>query len=327
MNYRQLLGLLVSALLAATLLGTAPTATASYSSTSVSPAPAASVNPKQDFPRLPRYCATRKDLIPPKPVTCKLNDFRKNRPTLVLWGDSHAWHLIPGLKVAVRSRDINLVAFMMGSCPVMDNNLTDKERRTAYDCLKSNERALNFIGDLKRGGRDFRVLVSSNWQRYRHLIKIGDRGSYAGQMAHFWKEDGARAFKTLGRMKVGVDVVGQAVTVPENHKNCKIDNDPFACNLSRRQALPDERGTKRWVKHQMNALAGSPRYIDINRMCNAKVCLGRPDGVYTFWDDLHISASMSKLVAPVFAETVTRAGGSEPDGDGGGGCQLIIFCR
>jgi hypothetical protein len=321
MIYRRLLGTLASALLAATLLGAAPTATASPSALSSPPA-SASVDPKRDFPHLPRECATRKELIPQRPLRCNLNEFDRNRPTLVLWGDSHVWQVIPGVRLAARGRNINLVAFMAGSCAVMDPNLTKRQRRTAPDCLKTNEKALDFIHKLKQDNRQFRVLIGTNWQRNRYALKVGDNVTYHGRMAHIWEKAGPRAFRTLGRWRVGVDVVGQALTVPEDARKCRKGMDPYACNLPRHRALPDERGNKRWVKRNMRELAGRPRYINLNTMCSDKVCLAKPKGVYTFWDEYHISATMSKWLSPLFDETVTRAGGKTEDG---GGC--LLFCR
>jgi hypothetical protein len=332
MSTTRLLGALASALLAASLFGAVPasakpaaTAAGSADSAPVAAISAAAVDPKRDFPRLPRKCATPRELIPQQPMKCNLNEFDRSRPTVVLWGDSHVWQLIPGVRLAAQDRDVNLVAFMLGSCPVMDPNLTKRQRRSAPDCLKSNEKALGFIHNLKRDKREFRVLLGTNWQRYRHAIKVGDRGSYHGQMAHYWQKHGSRAFTTLGRWRVGVDVAGQAVTVPENPRKCRIDMDPYACNLPRDRALPDERGTKRWVKRNMRALAGQPGYIDVNRMCDARICLGKPKGVYTFWDEFHISASMSKWLSPLFERTVTLAGGSSPDD--GGTCTVPLLCR
>jgi hypothetical protein len=292
---------------------------------------------------MPRKCVDPKLLIPQKPVKCNLNGFKAGRPTLVLWGDSHAWQMIPALKGAARGRNVNLVAFLMGSCPVMDPNLTREQIQTgaAPACLLSNDRALRYVEGLKANHQRVHVLLGTYWQRYLHAIRKGDTKSYHGQMAAIFKTAGPRLFRTLGRLRVPVDVDGQMVTAPSDGKaSCYTDRFyAYSCDLPRTKALRNEKGTKSWVKKQMRSLYGSPRYVDANKMCNKTTCFAIPQGVHTFWDFQHISASMSAKLSFVLDKTVTRAGGSGKangggpilggdggNGGGGGGCTLIIFC-
>jgi hypothetical protein len=331
-NTRRLLGLVLAALLTATLMSLPSGATA-VPATSASSVLAAQRDPADDFPRMPRRCVNPENLIPQYPGKCNLNDFRKGRPTIVLWGDSHAWQMIPALRKASRKRGVNLVAFVMGSCPVMDNQLSAQERNDAPLCLRSNDLALRYVANLKSHHRKVRVLLATYWWRYLQAIRAGDTKSYTGEMAARFKTAGPRLFRTLGRMHVNVDVNGQVVTVPPNHASCPKGNTPYACDLSRKRALRNEASTRRYVKRHMRALSGKPGYIDANRMCDATTCYARtPEGIYTFWDDQHISASMSRHLSYVLNRTVTRAGGKKlpapppDDGGDGGGCPLIILC-
>ena len=84
---------------------------------------AGAVKPRNDHATMPRSCVDPADLIPQEPTICELTKNTKDRPTVVLWGDSHAWQMIPGLRRAAASKDLNLVAIVMGGCPPMDNNL------------------------------------------------------------------------------------------------------------------------------------------------------------------------------------------------------------
>ena len=339
---RRLLGLVLATFLTGTLLSL-PSGASAATATSAAPASVSSAvlataagrDPAQDFPRMPRKCVDPKLLIPQQPTKCHLNKFRKARPTIVLWGDSHAWQMIPALRLAARDRRVNLVAFVMGSCPVMDNQLTPKEASSAPACLKSNHRALKYVTNLKSRKKKVRVLMGTYWQRYLRSIRVGDTKTYHGQMAARFKTAGPQLFRTLGRMRIPVDVDAQVVTVPPHHKSCPKGNTPYACDLPRKKALRDETTTKRWVKKQMRSLSGKPLYINVNRMCNAETCYARSDeGIYTFWDDQHISASMSRHLSYVLTPTVTKAGGKklppddggDGDGGGGGGCTLIIIC-
>jgi SGNH domain (fused to AT3 domains) len=334
---RRLLGLLIAALISATVL-TLPSG--AHAATASAGTLAAKADPVHDFAKMPRKCVDPKLLIPQTPTKCNLNGFKEGRPTIVLWGDSHAWQMIPALRNAARNRNVNLVAFVMGSCPAMDPALTPEERHGgAPACLISNDRALRYVAGLKAHKKRVHVLIGTYWQRYLHAIRIGDTTSYYGEMASYWKTAGPRLFHTLGRLKVGVDVDGQVVTVPQGVRDCFTNKYyAYSCDLPRKKALRGEKSTKTWVKHQMRALSGHPRYVDVNRMCNASTCFARPQGVYTFWDTQHISASMSRHLSYVLDQTVTRAGGSgkpngggpvlgdDDDNGGGGGCGIPILC-
>ncbi len=337
---RRLLGLLLAAFLTATVLSV-PTGAHAVTDRSA-PAAAKQKDPTKDFPKMPRKCVDPKLLIPQKPVKCNLNGFKQGRPTLVLWGDSHAWQMIPALRNAARGRNVNLVAFLMGSCPAMDPALTPEQRRAgnAPACLRSNDRALRYVEGLKTHKKRVHVLLGTYWQRYLHAIRVNDTSSYHGEMAAYWKTAGPRLFRTLGKLRVSVDVDGQMLTVPSNAKDCYTDKYyAYDCDLSRKKALRNEKSTKNWVKRQMRQLSGSPRYVETNKMCTQKTCFARPNGVYTFWDFQHISATMSRKLSYVLDKTVTRAGGTgkpngggpilgdDDDDDGGGGCTIPLFCR
>jgi len=341
---RRLLGLLVAALLSALVL-TAPTgaAAAEPDPGARAHAPAAKVNPVRDFPRMPRKCVDPKLLIPQKPTKCNINGFKSNRPTIVIWGDSHAWQMIPALKGAANKRNVNLVAFVMGSCPVMDPALTPQQRHgSAPACLISNDRALRFVAGLKAQKKPVHVVLGTYWQRYLKAIRTGQGTDYVKEMAKYWKAGGPRLFRTLGKLRVGVDVDGQIATAPLSLGSKCFTNDYYAntCNVSRGRAIPGEKSVKSWLKKQMKRLA-KPRFVNANRMCTAKTCYAKPGGVYTWWDYQHLSASMSRKLSYVFDQTVTRAGGTgrpngggpvldggeDGGGGGGGGCPLIILCR
>ena len=188
----------------------------------------------------------------------------------MLWGDSHAWQMIPALRSAARNRDVNLVAFLMGSCPAMDPALTQDQRENgAPACLVSNDLALKYVTNLKQNKKRVHVLLGTYWQRYLHVIRIGTAtSSTTKQMAAYWKTAGPRLFRTLGKLRVNVDVDGQMPAVPLNAKDCFTDSYyAYSCDLARKKALRNEKGTKTWVKRHMRALSGKPRATSMPTGC------------------------------------------------------------
>ena len=238
---------------------------------------------------------------------CKLNTYRQGRPTVVLWGDSHAWHMIPALKGAIKGRNVNLVAFLMGGCPPMDPNLnTPKKRQNATSCQKSNDLALRYALKRKHAGLKTKLILGGAWDRYLTPLRQGTppSESYAALIAQDLETDTPRLFRRLGLAKISTDVVGQSLEVPDGAE-CPEGRNPFVCTLPRSQMLHSEAANKRWVKNAMEPLVGKGRYLTTNgAVCTAKVCRGKVDDIYTFFDDLHLSATRSRTLAHHFKPSV-----------------------
>jgi len=265
--------------------------------------PASAVKPKNDHARMPRTCAKPAELIPQVPTVCHLNDFKAKRPTVLLWGDSHAWMMIPALKTAAKGKQVNLVAVVMGGCPPMDNRV--KSTDSAPSCHRSNALALEYITQLRQSGSAVRVLLGGSWGRYRQAVKT-KTGDYTAQIGRQMRTATPRLMKKLAKRSVLTDVIGQVAIVPAKRRKCAAGEKPFVCDVVRRKALPDEKGTKQWLKRAMKPLAGNRNPININGFCDQKVCHGKVGKWYTWWDDLHISATMSRKVHKVIKPTINR---------------------
>ncbi len=316
---------LVTALLASLMVAVSTPSAQAVSDLTVA---AKARKPSQDFPRMPRVCATPKEKIPAKPVVCGLNRFDADRPTIVLWGDSHSWMFIPALKKAVAGRDINLVAVMMGSCPPMDNQV--KATDSVPACFRSNALGIEVARRLEAGDQPYRIVLNGSWQRYVHARKVRDRASYVGMMAVAMRKGTPRLARTLKAIGSEVDVIAQVATVPERHRKCAKGNLPYSCQLARGKALPEAAATRSYVADALRPVLGSRKPIDVNpRFCGPKVCRGLVGSTHTWFDDLHLSATMSSSLAPYFAATVNAVRppvgpGPGPDPVDPGGCTLPI---
>lgn len=287
--------------------------------------PASAVKPKNDHAKMPRSCVDPADLIPQEPLICALNNLQDDRPTVVLWGDSHAWQMIPGLRRAGDGKDVNLVAIVMGGCPPMDNNLEEGE--PAPKCFQSNDLAIDFVRNLVQAGEGHRVLLAASWQRYRKARKVNDQ-TYTGEMARAMRKATPRLMRTLATMNASVDIVGQVATVPDKKRSCRAGNTPYSCDVARKKALADSVGTKRYLKKLMRPLAGDATLLNVNGyFCEGNVCHGKVGKTHTWWDDLHISATMSRKLRGYLKPTIKKADESRPPAPGGNpGCPLPIFC-
>lgn len=296
---RLLLPALALALLAG-LMGPAPLAQAR-------------VDPSSDHPRLPARCEGDRHKIPTKPGVCFITEFIKTRPTVVIWGDSHAWQYVPALLAAAKARRANLVGFFMGGCPPVKVPLTPPAGGYASICEKHNAMAMKFVKRLEKGPRDLRVVLGSNWAGYRRAdreIKAGGGEASHGytpwvqQMVALFMSGAGPLFPALGRVGVDVDVIGHTATVPRSAAPCPAGETPYVCDIPRKRAVYDEYKTRRWLRGLMTKLAGRPRLIEVNNaFCDNTVCHGMVDGIYTFYDDLHLSATNVRTLRPYFRRT------------------------
>jgi hypothetical protein len=261
----------------------------------------------EGLPGMPQRCIG----VPGK---CELGRQYKGAPTLVLWGDSHAWQLIPAVRAAIGHQRINLVAFLFGGCPPLHPGLsTPEEVRAATSCRLSNHKALQFVINQTAKHRDIRVVLAGGWELYRYALDPDNPGvwqehtapSIAGA-AKLMVHGTPRLFRTLGKKGVPADVVGQMPTVPVNAPDCPR-REPYSCSLPRSAALPAARYIRRFVQDQHEQLRAPARLIDPTRyFCSPARCTGMVDGQSAYYDDTHISLYLSRRLAPYFESTVKR---------------------
>jgi hypothetical protein len=273
---------------------------------------AAGAESRPDLPRLPRSCVVPPDLAPQVAMKCRLKPRIAGAPTIVLWGDSHAMQMIPALRQAIAGRRVNLVGFIFGACPPMDPRLeTPEQRRAASECELTGHKAMRYIESSRRQGRRTRVVIGAAWQLYHHLQENGDvpfQGhSVAGldRIGRLSATGTPRMFRSLSRMRVPTDVIGQSPFVPARPRPCPRGRHPYRCALPRSVVIAEESFNKARLRHWMGGLAGRPRLIETsNHFCTKKICQGVLDGVNTYADDGHVSATMARTLAPYFRRTV-----------------------
>jgi len=83
------------------------------------------------------------------------SDKNPNKPTLVLWGDSHAAHLYPGVK-SVYQNQFNIVQRTASACPP----ILGLEIAIRPQCKKINDKTLELIKEVKPN----LVILAADWQ-------------------------------------------------------------------------------------------------------------------------------------------------------------------
>ena len=308
--------LLIAALAVALTLAVAPIAASSASSAdSDRLIPARTLEKHPDTPRLPPECASVADLIPRTPMLCRLNPKIKGAPTIVLMGDSHAWQMIPAIRTAIGDRKINFVGFIFGACPPMDPALrTAEERRSANNCQKTGQKAIRFLTSASQQRRKVRVVVGAAWQIYHHVQTKGENVPFEGHditgygpIAEEARTGIPRLFRTLGRLGIPADAVGQSPFVPANPPACDAGMEPYRCALPRSVVIRDEAFNRAQVTRWLRSVPGDPiMTTQSDLVCTKRICQGVVNGISTYYDHGHIGARMSLRMAKYFRPTVSK---------------------
>ena len=255
---------------------------------------------------LPARCLDTGDTLPSRPGACALTSYGTKRPTVVVWGDSHAWQQLPALRAQAERTRTNLVAFVMGACPPMDL------RGLGYRglCVTQTEKALTFIGKRVKRERPIKVVLGGFWELYRDYDARGAAGweptdahdRFLLTRAEMFAAGGGRLFRVLGRRQVATAAIAQAPWVSESAPACAAGEQPYACDLPRTTAIPDEAETAEWVRAQLGRIRLSG-YIDTSRfVCDTSVCHPSIEGQPVYLDELHLDPAITGSFAPEYRD-------------------------
>lgn len=143
------------------------------------------------FSVLPAHCLINAETAEVKQGKCVVTSYGKRRPTVVVWGDSHATQLEPAIVANARAKRTNLVYFTAGGCPAMITHATD-------GCSKRAQAAMSFI----RHHRKATVVVAAGYAYY-----TSEKPDSA--VARLWAKGVNPMFASLRHMGIRFAVVGQ----------------------------------------------------------------------------------------------------------------------
>lgn len=261
-------------------------------------ASSAAPDPRDDWYHLPPGCAGPARPDPQVPQGCRLTAWAWDRPTVVLWGDSHAWQQIPALIRAAKAERVNLTAFVMGKCPPAKVRI---QKRYPGRCEQSNALALQYVRKMSRRKQPVQVILGSNWAGFRQVAqRILVNGeppppeytAFDLRMIKLFHRRTEKLFPALLQTRARLAVVAQTATCLENAADA-----PYDCTMPRRKAILHETRTRRWL----DGLTRRGPQIDVNRaFCGPVKCRGKVDGIFTYYDWLHLSETRSKTLAPLY---------------------------
>ncbi|MBS44187.1 MAG: hypothetical protein CMH83_13695 [Nocardioides sp.] len=262
---------------------------------------------------MPRRCYDAAGQM--KPQQCRITKRRKKAPTIVVWGDSHAWQMVPAIKRATRGKRVNLVLFFQGSCPPMYTPPRSRAWKDANACQQFGNKVLDLLHRKKKRGHDFRVVLGVAWELYHNAVAPEDEldEKYPGWVRPYIQLNAElsqgrteKVFKRLGKWQIPTDVVAPMPMVYNDSPECDLGE--FECDLPRRAILKDERTNLATARRMRSYLSRTrPLIRPATALCDRKVCHGRYDGVPTYWDQIHVGERTARRLSSYFDGTVRSA--------------------
>ena len=281
---------------------------------------------QKSTPEFQRIQAAREDRLP---LTCLLNQYRpltklpeedcvhgpdKAHPRVLLWGDSHADHMMPMLVEAFPRLSIYQIA--MGGCVPILGFESQLPTPQPY-CADFNQRVLQKITELQGKGLET-VILSARWPLYLGYPNIGlasqrlgdsqadddKRAQLHAQMQHHFEA----TLTALEKLGLRVLVLGPIPSMVYQIPQCIGSRDAAYCNISRETnatGVGQSSDTLAEVikRHPNTRLAQLMDYF-----CDAETCYAARDGKILYYDNNHISATTARDLAGYLKDDLDWAG-------------------
>lgn len=251
--------------------------------------------------------------------SCDVQADAKGREKLVLWGDSHAYHLLQSLREVARQEDVSLRTWSMEGCPplakwITDRPLTDEGHTPCVHFAKIASE------DLLSTGKQHRTIavLSARWEPYLGIdpISIADQLMYRKEWSDpKFVEAEQKKFtdsllttvRALTDDQIQVILIApipeQRIFIPE----CLSRFGPAHCRTTRK-AVEEYRVTALQTLHTVAHQNPSVQIIDpINVYCDDRFCNSGSFAEPWYVDDDHLTTVGARKLQPLFHEAIAEA--------------------
>lgn len=229
-------------------------------------------------------------------------------PFVLLWGDSHAHHYIPGFALWAAEASARLLPRTMGSCKPQitrpQEGLAPVAREGAASCVAFNDAVRASLPRLRAAGVTT-VVLAGRWSVAGPLQKeLGD-----------WRADLAALITDLRSQ--GFSVVLFAETPPRGLPvpQCVARNGPSACDRPRAEVDAWRRPALTVLRALAAETDGVRLWDPIEEVCDHETCPAMRDGQVLYSDDSHLSVAGSRMLAPAIGQALEWPRGEKVSGE------------
>jgi peptidoglycan/LPS O-acetylase OafA/YrhL len=248
----------------------------------------------------PKFAGCALAFLESSGIDCAFGDPSSAR-TIVLFGDSHAFHWAPAFEAIAVRMHLRLVLAIKNYCPSVDVPIHNPYlRRTSHECAEWRTSEMARIKALNP-----LLVVLSNSSSY--IQRAGQTSGAARLTLAQWR-DGLR--KTLTELEGTPIVILTDVPVPGHHiPEClsraawrSLDGDRL-CGFPRSTAI---RGDVRDAEHGAASERAGAKVVDLSDMfCGEARCDARRDGFVLYRDSNHVAGRYALALVPTIAERLS----------------------
>ena len=273
--------------------------------------------------QLARLVAASED-VNPRQKRCSLSpqgwDFAPRREctraavagqsSLLLWGDSHADHLMPLLEAAADRAGFGVVQRTQNGCrPFVTPGLVAKPHQD-NSCSSFNEAVRAQLADLKAQGVSA-VVLAARWNTFgdRARLSLLERTAAHASAARSGKNSVSvlerRLSETLSLLTglgFTVLVVADVPEQPYNVPWCLARRNNEGCSVSRALAEAYRTDSVAALQRAVASFGTAKLWDPFAPLCLESICPAERDGIVLYADDDHLSASAARSLLPAFAD-------------------------
>ncbi|HMB55962.1 MAG TPA: acyltransferase family protein [Arenimonas sp.] len=231
----------------------------------------------------------------------------KTQPQIMLWGDSHADHLMPMLMEKFPDRSVYEMV-MPGCAPSLGQGA--HEPGLAENCAHFNQLALQRMHELRGKGLQG-VLISARWARYASMpsLSLSEAGEGPPASAAKIVADTAKLRSNLDESLSALTAMGLRVVVmaptPEMIypvPQCLARRKPEQCETPRAMNDAMLADVTKLLREVVAKHPGVTLIDPIGFFCDSTRCYPKRDNTILYFDDDHVTGSAARLLAHAYAQ-------------------------
>ena len=232
-------------------------------------------------------------------ATCTLNAAASGA-TLVLWGDSHAFHYLPALADWAQRSGNRVLPRTMGGCRPHETGPPAGSLAWAYDatdgCKAFNSAVRQSIGEASGGGATI-VGLAARWS----AAAAGPSGK-----RHDWEPDLRRLVASLRADGLGVVLIAEVPRPRVDIPACLSRHGAGRCDRPRGEVDAERAAAVAILAGIAAANPGVSLLDPIDANCTRQTCPAVIDGVVLYRDASHLSVSGARRLGPVLGDHIQR---------------------
>jgi hypothetical protein len=202
-------------------------------------------------------------------------------PVTVIWGDSHAHHLIPMLAAAAEKRGEGVLPRTMGGCaPLLPSAQQVVNNRYELDCSRFRSAVLRSLENMRPPPAGSKVVMAARWSGYN-----SDPTK--------WEDALQRTVQTIRTLGFQVILVADVPSYPWNVPKCIGRLGETACRITRESVDAGRAATLEVLKRVARNVPGVSLWDPIDALCDKTNCSPIRNGIVLYADGDHLSVAGS----------------------------------